>query len=290
MRVRPISNTSPDSVMRNTATRRAMGATSYNMSDAFTMSRIDRAAGLLRSLAIYHAIPLRQRRLKALYRQFVRAGDLVFDIGAHAGNHVRAFSALGCRVVALEPQPDFARLLRLLFARRSGVRIIEAGAGRAAGRGQLSISERTPTVTSLAKTWRDKRAGDPDFEDVRWNRTVDIEVTTLDALIEQHGVPAFIKIDVEGSEPEVLEGLTRPVPALAFEFLPRALEQADACIARLGSLDRYVFNWSRGETHVLAARSWLSARDIVAALRTPEARRRSGDVYARIAGPSDRSI
>jgi FkbM family methyltransferase len=260
------------------------------MSDAFTMSRIDRAAGLLRSLAIYHAIPLRQRRLKTLYRQFVRAGDLVFDIGAHAGNHVRAFSALGCRVVALEPQPDFARLLRLLFARRSGVRLIEAGAGRAPGRGQLSISERTPTVTSVAKTWRDKRAGDPDFEDVQWNRTVDIDVTTLDALIEQHGAPAFIKIDVEGSEPEVLEGLTRPVPALAFEFLPRALEQADACIARLGSIGDYVFNWSSGETHRLSERSWLSDREVRAALRSSEARRRSGDVYARIAEPSNRSI
>jgi FkbM family methyltransferase len=260
------------------------------MSHAFTMSRIDRAAGLLRSLAIYHGIPLRQRRMRTLYRQFVRAGDLVFDIGAHAGNHVRAFSALGCRVVALEPQPDFARLLRVLFSRRPGVRIVVAGVGSAPGRGQLSISERTPTVTSLARGWRDRRAGEPDFKDVRWNRAVEIEVTTLDALIEQHGTPAFIKIDVEGSEPEVLAGLTRPVPAIAFEFLPRALEQADACIERLGSLGEYVFNWSSGETHRLAARSWLSDREIAAALRSSAARQRSGDVYARIAEPSDRSI
>jgi hypothetical protein len=36
----------------------------------------------------------------------------VFDIGAHAGNRVRAFAALGCRVVAIEPQSDFAWLLR----------------------------------------------------------------------------------------------------------------------------------------------------------------------------------
>jgi FkbM family methyltransferase len=260
------------------------------MSHQFTMSTIDRVVGLLRSLAIYHAIPLRQRRLKNLYRQFVRAGDLVFDIGAHAGNHVRAFSALGCRVVALEPQPDFARLLRLLFSHRSGVRIIEAGAGRAAGRGTLSISERTPTVTSLSARWRDRRSADPDFTGVHWNRSVDIEVTTLDGLIQKHGVPAFIKIDVEGSEPDVLAGLSTAVPAIAFEFLPRALEQADACVERLGSLGPYVFNWSRGETYRLAASSWLSAREIAAALRSPDARERSGDVYARIAAPSGRSI
>jgi FkbM family methyltransferase len=233
---------------------------------------------------------LRQRRLKNLYRQFVQAGDLVFDIGAHAGNHVRSFSALGCRVVALEPQPDFARLLRRLFSRRPGVRIIEACAGSEVGRGTLSISERTPTVTSLSSGWRDRRAADPEFTGVHWNRRVDIEVTTLDALIREHGVPAFIKIDAEGSEPDVLAGLSTPIPALAFEFLPRALEQADACVARLGSLGDYAFNWSRGETYSLAAPSWLSGREIAAALRSPEARRRSGDVYARISGPSNRSI
>jgi 16S rRNA A1518/A1519 N6-dimethyltransferase RsmA/KsgA/DIM1 with predicted DNA glycosylase/AP lyase activity len=81
------------------------------------MSRLDRLVGLIRSLAIYHAIPLRQRRLRRLSMQFVEPGDLVFDIGAHAGNRTRAFASLGCRVVALEPQPDFARLLRMLFAR-----------------------------------------------------------------------------------------------------------------------------------------------------------------------------
>jgi FkbM family methyltransferase len=178
----------------------------------------------------------------------------------------------------------------LLFSRRPGVRIIEAGVGRTAGHGSLSISERTPTVTSLSAGWRDRRAADPDFAGVRWNRRVEIEVTTLDALIREHGVPAFIKIDVEGSEPDVLAGLSTPVPALAFEFLPSALEQADACVARLGALGRYVFNWSRGETYRLAAPAWLDDRGIAAALRSSAARERSGDIYARIAGPSDRPI
>jgi FkbM family methyltransferase len=254
------------------------------------MSRIDRAVGVLRSIAIYHAIPFRQRRLKRLYSQFVGPDDLVFDVGAHAGNHVRAFASLGCRVVAVEPQPDFVRLLRLLFERSRGVRIVDGGVGSAIGRGSLSISERTPTVTSLAAHWRDKRSADPDFSRVRWNRTVDIEITTLDALIRQHGMPAFIKIDVEGSEPAVLAGLTTAVPALAFEFLPRALEQVDACVEGLRTLGDYVFNWSRGETYTLASASWLSGPDLLAALRRPEAQQRSGDVYARIARPSDRSI
>jgi hypothetical protein len=58
------------------------------------MGRFDGAVGLARSLAIYHVIPLRQRRLRQLYSQFVGPGDLVFDIGAQGGNRVRAFAAL----------------------------------------------------------------------------------------------------------------------------------------------------------------------------------------------------
>ena len=99
------------------------------------MSRLDRALGLARSLAIYHAIPLRQKRMRRLYAGFVGSGDLVFDIGAHAGNRVRGFASLGCRVVALEPQPDFARLLRVLFGRSSRIQVVQAAEiGRASCR------------------------------------------------------------------------------------------------------------------------------------------------------------
>lgn len=241
----------------------------------------DRAAGLARSLAIYHAIPFRQRRLRRLYREFVRAGDLVFDIGAHAGNHVRALHALGCRVVALEPQPDFARLLRLLFGRSGDVTIVEGGVGDRPGRAVLSISERTPTVTSLADDWRVARAADDDFAAVQWNRRIEIDVTTVDALIERHGTPAFIKIDVEGSEPAVLAGLSQPVPALAFEYLPRAVDRVAACVDRLHSLGQYVYNWSPGESYALASGNWLKGPALLDTLRGPQAQQRSGDVYAR---------
>jgi FkbM family methyltransferase len=249
------------------------------------MSRIDRFVGLARSLAIYHAIPLRQRRLRRLYAQFVEPGDLVFDIGAHAGNRTRAFAALGCRVVALEPQPDFARLLRVLFATMPAIEIVEAAAGDASGSTSLSISERTPTVTTLASAWREARAGDPDFVGVRWNRRIEVVTTTLDLLIAQFGVPSFVKIDVEGGEPAVLAGLAQAVPALSFEYLPRAIDQVQACIARLASLGPYRFNWSPGESYRLASSFWLDEGELLASLTAPVATHRAGDVYARLGGP-----
>jgi len=246
------------------------------------MSRFDRFLGLARSMAIYHGIAGRHRRLRKLYAAFVGRGDLVFDIGAHAGNRTRAFASLGCRVIALEPQPDFARVLRTLFIHNHDVIVVEAAVSDAAGQATLSLSERTPTVTTLSDTWREARATEEGFKGVQWNRRIEIETTTLDRLIVRYGAPKFVKIDCEGSEAAILAGLTQAVAALSFEFLPWTLDQSDACVARLTKVGPYEFNWSKGETSRLASDRWLNGRDVLAALRTPEAQRRAGDVYARL--------
>jgi len=246
------------------------------------MSRLDRVLGMARSLAIYHGIPLRQRRLRRLYRQFVTPGSLVFDVGAHAGNRTRAFVSLGCRVVAVEPQPDFARLLRMLFGRSDRVDIVEAAVCEHDGPVSLAMSERTPTVTTVDAPWRQRRSDETGFAGVHWNRTIEIDGTTLDTLIDRFGMPALIKIDVEGSEPRVLAGLTRPVPVLSFEYLPTALDDVARCLVRLGNLGSYTFNYSIGESYRLASDDWLTAPQVLAALDVARATERCGDVYARL--------
>ena len=247
-----------------------------------TPTRSSRLYGLVRSLVVYHAIPRRQRRLRRLYSAFAGPGDVVFDVGAHAGNRTRALAALGCRVVSLEPQPDFARLLRLVFSRHPRVTIVEAAVGDHAGVATLSISDRTPTMTTLAAAWRAARERDPVFGDVRWNREVDVEMVTLDGLVARFGPPAFVKIDVEGAEPAVLAGLGQPVSALSFEYLPGTLDYTSACVDRLLALGAYRFNWSVGESYEFAADGWVDGEALLDGLRTGPARRRSGDVYARL--------
>ena len=41
---------------------------------------------------------------------------------------------------------------------------------------------------------------------MEWNDAVEVETTTLDALIAQYGEPAFMKIDIEGGELAALPG------------------------------------------------------------------------------------
>jgi FkbM family methyltransferase len=250
---------------------------------------LSRVWGIARSLVIYHGQPAKHRRMAQLYREFLAPGDIGFDIGAHVGSRVRAWRRLGVRVIAVEPQPDCLRVLRLFFGRNPEVTIVPKAVGANAGRAQLGVSTATPTVSSMSRDWIDSVTADRSFARVRWDRSVEVEVVTLDDLIAAHGEPAFCKIDVEGFEADVLAGLSRPLRALSFEYLPPA---HDAAIGVLDLVEKlgapaggYVYNYSPVETMRLAGDRWLDVTELVELLDRFRPLGRSGDVYARLAQP-----
>ena len=61
-----------------------------------------------------------------------------------------------------------------------------------------------------------------------------------------------------------------------------------ACLAQLGALGAYRYNWSPGESYDLNAGQWLTGPQLETALGTAAAQRRSGDVYARLDARHDR--
>ena len=244
--------------------------------------RAERWLGLARSLVLYWR-PGRQRGLRRLYRAFVGPGDLVFDVGAHLGDRSAAFAALGARVVAVEPQPDVRRWLRRLVGRRRQVTIRGEAVGAEPGTARLAVSRRTPTVSTIAAGWR-STIGDanPSFQNVRWQETVEVPVTTLDALIATYGLPRFCKIDVEGFEAEVLAGLSRPVAGVSVEFVAGAVDVAIACVRRLAALGSYEFNAIPGEEREFVHDRWLDPDAMCRWLEAGAGGASSGDVYARL--------
>ena len=236
--------------------------------------------GFLRSLIVYRR-PGRQRGLRRLYAPFVPCGGLVFDIGAHVGDRSRAFLALGARVIAVEPQPRFARWLDKTLGRH-GVVVERCGLDAAPGRAALRVSRAHPTVSTLNREWTEglgeRNAG---FAAVRWDARDEIELATLDALIERHGRPDFCKIDVEGFEDRVLGGLSEPLPALSFEFVQGGLDVAQRCVARLEALDDYAFNAVAGERRTFLWPEWRDAEAARHWLDAGAGGIASGDLYAR---------
>ncbi len=241
-----------------------------------------RVYGLLRSLVIYYGQPWRTAGLKKLYRPFMGPGDLAFDIGAHVGNRSRCWASLGVRVVAVEPQADFATWLRWQFNGRDDVEIVETALAAEPGLASMHVSPTNPTVTTLSGDWIDHVTKTDSFKDVAWQAPVNVPVTTLDRLIDAHGVPVFCKIDVEGFEAEVLKGLSQPIKALSVEFLPAVIEVALEAVDLLEELGRYRYNVSFGEGMAFHLPDWQPADRMRPWLAQQKGGQRSGDVYARL--------
>lgn len=245
------------------------------------LSSLKSRYGLLRSLLIYRR-PGRQAALQHFYRPFMQPGQLVFDIGAHLGDRTTAFAALGARVVALEPQPRLFAWLQRLAGRGDRVVCLPQAVGATPGTMELVTSLSNPTVASLSPGWR-ARVGreQPGFAGVNWDTRLRVEVTTLDQLIARYGEPVFCKIDVEGFEPEVLAGLSRPLSALSLEFVAGTLDQALACVERLEHLAAYRYQVVEGERRQFLLADWIDADGIRTWFEAGAGGLASGDLYAR---------
>jgi FkbM family methyltransferase len=235
-------------------------------------------------LRIYHGDAARNAAMDRLYGQFVKPGGLAFDIGAHVGDRVSSFRRLGARVVALEPQPGPARAIRLIHGRDPEVSLLHAACGDREGTVTLRLNSANPTVSTASEAFIDAARGAAGWDGQVWDGEVTVPSTTLDALIALFGQPDFIKIDVEGFEAHVLAGLTKPVPALSFEFTTIQREVAEACLALLETLGPYRFNIALGESQMLELAEPSSAEAMGAFLRELPHAANSGDVYAVLDG------
>ncbi len=153
----------------------------------------------------------------------------LWDIGANIGYVSCAFLAKvpASRVVAVEPLPEIAALLRHNLAgfEASRSHVVEAAVSESAGTGNI--------VRVTGNSGMSHISADGEGESVRF--------VTADALSE-HGLPDVIKIDVEGHEAAVLRGIapvlaSHPPALVVFEHHVGGRPVDPAIAALLDELD-----------------------------------------------------
>lgn len=150
----------------------------------------------------------------ALVSEFVRPGSLALDVGANEGIYAFALSEAKATVHAFEPSPDFAAFAARMLGERAQVH--ELALSDAPGRATFYVPLADDgSELHLAGNLKNSHA---QFEN---QKRIDVAVATLDSFAFRD--VSFIKIDVEGSEPEVLAGgretILRDRPVLLLELL-----------------------------------------------------------------------
>lgn len=237
---------------------------------------------ILRSLRIYYGNKSRNKKMDSMYARFVKAGDLAFDVGSHVGDRAGSFLRLGAKVVAVEPQPALGMVLKIFYGRNPKFELVRAAIGRCEGEIELRLNTKNPTVATASDDFIKSADAAPGWEGQEWDDRIKVPMTTLDALIGRYGKPAFVKIDVEGFEDEVLAGLTQPLDSLSLEFTTIQRDIALTSIKRLAAMAPYRFNAALGESQEFAHREPLSADAIGRWIAELPMEANSGDVYASL--------
>lgn len=220
-------------------------------------------------------------RRKLFFQNFLNKGDLCFDVGANIGNRITPFLEIGARVVAVEPQEPCYKFLQWKFGKK--ITLITKGLCEEECVRKFHISTNTSAISSFSDEWINSVKVDR-FKENKWDKEVDVEMTTLDRLISQFGQPAFIKIDVEGYELEVLNGLSQPAKMISFEFtVPEQSDKIVECIKRIQNIDLNIeCNFTIGEETRFGSSKWLTADELFKLIKTQEfILYRFGDIFVR---------
>ena len=231
--------------------------------------------------AIYKALKrsLNQPKLLLFLSEFVKPGELVFDVGANVGNYVSMFLKLGAKVVAIEPQQDCLKSLVSRFGNDDRVSIEPVALGAQEKQSFIYLSEVRNPIASMSEEWIKAVKQSGRFRFFRWGSPQPVSVTSMDKMIEKYGAPSFCKIDAEGYEHEILKGVSFPLGRLSFEYHIEYLPKLESCLNTLAELGPYSFNFTVGEQPFFKSSVWLNSNDLLKMLRTLSARTLQGDIY-----------
>jgi len=173
-------------------------------------------------------------------RNLQKPRNLAFDIGANQGEYSKILATLYKKVISFEPQSEM--LKKLLVQKHSfpNIEIVPKAISDKDGKAKIFISKQNE-MSSLERDWINSMQQTKRFGLNEWKEERDIDTTTLERVINQFGVPDFIKVDVEGHELKVFKTLNQPLRNIAFECTPEARHIGLAVINKIISFGNYSF-------------------------------------------------
>lgn len=121
--------------------------------------------------------------------------DLIFDLGANRGEDTEFYLAKGFRVVAVEASPVLHRVLaeRLAAPIAAGrVVFLNLGVWSTPGDALFYVNEHSDHWSSFDPAYGTRQG-------TRYH-TVPVPCRTLPELVAAHGVPHYLKVDIEGAD------------------------------------------------------------------------------------------
>ena len=208
----------------------------------------------------------RHRDLVDWHRPYLQPDALVFDIGANRGDRSAAYLALGCKVIAAEPDPKSQAELQNRFRRSTKFRLTKHAVSDKPGVATFFSFEPGSGYNTLSE----KRVEElMDKGQEKTPEAYDVHVTTLGQMIAEYGTPQYVKIDAEGLEREIIAGLNMAPSLISFEAnLNRFREPTLDCVEMLSKLDQtYRFNCNQEDAGPLLHPHWLDPATFSSYLR-----------------------
>jgi FkbM family methyltransferase len=161
---------------------------------------------------------------------------LVFDVGAFTGDSLPLLESIGGKeFFCFEPDPITFNLLRANTERTPSVTRFPRAVSDTDGTRTLTRPDHQPLFSTLEENWGEIGRHNPAFRGPKQTSTV--QTLKLDTLIKTLGlVPDILKVDVEGHELAVFEGLSHKPNTVTFEWVVERPETSIACLGRLRML------------------------------------------------------
>ena len=221
---------------------------------------------LLFLITITLSLPAITPDQKQFLGQFIKPGNLVFDVGALVGKKADLYLDCGAHVICIEPQDIACMKLHQKYKNNPRITIIETGLADSEGIREFAIATTGRALSTFSHEWRARgrySAKGKDSITGKWDQLIAMPVTTLDILIARYGLPQFCKIDVENFEFEVLSGLSQPIPSLCFEFHIEMFHNVKKCITHLESLGYRQFNFTTADQFHFSIPDWVDGTELL---------------------------